>query len=85
MSIDACPPAGTLPGTCLRRRTQDSLTRYLAATAREPDPASQSAGTRSRRSAEYARIGSPPVRGHQTNWPEPPALDHLGDRCNKAG
>ena len=37
---------------CLRRRTQEALTRYLAATSSVAMPASQSARTRSRRSSE---------------------------------
>src|SRR5262249_12003358 len=45
---------------CFSRRTQDSLTRYFAAAARVPRPASQSASTRSRKSIEYARMAGPP-------------------------
>src|SRR5262249_32702484 len=45
---------------CLSRRTHDSLTRYFAATVGVVMPAWQSATTRSRRSIEYARIGTPP-------------------------
>jgi hypothetical protein len=51
---------------CFRRRTHDSLTRYLVATARVSSFASQSASTRCRGSIEYASLGkslldSPPV------------------------
>ena len=46
---------------CLSRRTQDTLTRDLAATAGAAMPASESASTRSRRSIEYARIDGPPA------------------------
>src|SRR5262249_36164739 len=48
---------------CFSRRTQDSLTRYFAAAARVPRPASQSASTRSRKSIEYARMAGPPGPG----------------------
>src|SRR5207244_3027257 len=45
---------------CLSRRTHDWLTEYFWATAGVFIPAWQSANTRSRRSIEYARIGTPP-------------------------
>ena len=60
---------------CLSRRTQDSLTEYFRAAAGVFIPAWQSAHTRSRRSIEHARIGTP-QRGPSVP-PEPEASRYI--------